>query len=128
MGRLFQFPTSPETGLDIPAADSSPSVMLTVGQLRQIMREEIRSASDCNQRSESGKTAPVLGQPNAMKPYLSVAEAADLARVAPSTIRLYIRKGQLKRQKVGSRVIISREELERFLGSQSSTVVGLYST
>ena len=57
---------------------------------------------------------------------LTVPEAADLARVAPSTIRLYIRKGHLKPQKVGRRVILSRTELERFLGSQSFNVVELY--
>ena len=74
---------------------------------------------------EHGVT-PEKGHAN--KPYLSVSEAAELGRVAPSTIRLYIRKGQLKRQKVGRRVIVSRAELERFLGSQSSKVVELYPT
>src|SRR5262245_4701482 len=48
-------------------------------------------------------------------PYLTVNEAAKLASLAPSTIRLYIRKGQLKALKVGRRVVVPRIELERFL-------------
>jgi len=52
---------------------------------------------------------------NAPTPNLTVKEAADLARLAPSTIRLYIRKRQLKAHKVGSRVIIKRTDLERFV-------------
>jgi excisionase family DNA binding protein len=49
------------------------------------------------------------------KPYLTVKEAAEFARIAPSTIRLYIRKRQLRAQKVGRRVIIATSELENFL-------------
>jgi excisionase family DNA binding protein len=49
------------------------------------------------------------------KPYLSVKEAAEMASLAPSTVRLYIRKGKLKALKVGRRVVIEKAELERFL-------------
>ena len=56
------------------------------------------------------------------KPYLSVKEAAEFARLAPSTIRLYIRKGKLKAQKVGRRVIISRGDLEAFLSRNPTRV------
>lgn len=51
----------------------------------------------------------------ASRPYLTVKEAADMARLAPSAIRLFIRKRELKANKVGSRVIIKRTDLEGFL-------------
>jgi excisionase family DNA binding protein len=110
-----------------PVLDSQPAVMLTVGELRMIVRAEIREALLRTGRAghEHGVTPE---EEHANKPYLSVSEAAELARVGPSTIRLYIRKGKLKPQKVGRRVIVSRAELERFLGSQSSKVVELYPT
>jgi len=50
-------------------------------------------------------------------PYLTVKEAANLSRLGQSTIRLMIRKRELKALQVGSRVIIKRGDLERFLES-----------
>lgn len=47
--------------------------------------------------------------------YLSVAEAAALARVAPGTIRRWVRHGELTRHEAGARVLVKRDELERFL-------------
>jgi excisionase family DNA binding protein len=38
-----------------------------------------------------------------------------MASLAPSTIRLYIRKGELKAHKVGRRVLIAKADLESFL-------------
>jgi len=56
-------------------------------------------------------------------PYLTVIEAAKMASLAPSTVRLYIRKGQLKALKVGRRVVVPRKELERFLSLNPTAVV-----
>lgn len=59
------------------------------------------------QRARSG--------PQSDRTYLTVAQAAELAGLGPSTIRLYIRRRQLRAQKVGRRVLIKRSDLERFL-------------
>jgi len=83
-------------------------VTLSVGQLRLLVREEVERALGSN-----GKAA--RNPENAPTPNLTVKEAANLARLAQSTIRLYIRKGQLKVHKVGSRVIIKRTDLDRFV-------------
>jgi len=88
--------------------ESDPSVLLTVGQLRLLIREEVEKAMGTNGKAASSPE-------NAPKPYLSVKEAADLSPLAPSTIRAYIRKGKLKAEKVGRRVIIKRTDLERFV-------------
>ena len=86
--------------------DSSPSVE----QLRVVIRQEIEAAM--------GHGGERLTSPQALpKPYLTIKEAADMARLAPSTIRLFIRKRVLKANKVGSRVIIKRIDLEGFLES-----------
>ncbi len=86
--------------------DSSPSVE----QLRVVIRQEIEAAM--------GHGGDRLTSPQALpKPYLTIKEAADMARLAPSTIRLFIRKRVLKANKVGSRVIIKRIDLEGFLES-----------
>lgn len=109
--------------------DSRPAVMLTVRELRAVLKAEIRAAlADTGAHGIEGEGSPRSMVPEASKPYLSVKEAAHLATVGPSTIRLYIRKGHLKHQKVGRRVIVARAELERFLGSQLSKVTELYPT
>jgi excisionase family DNA binding protein len=38
-----------------------------------------------------------------------------LAKLSPPTIRLYIRKRRLKALQVGSRVLVARADLEKFL-------------
>ena len=90
----------------IELQETTPAVMLTVTQLRQLLREEIGRL-----------VAPRVAGVEAEQPpaYLTVEQAADVSSLAPSTIRLHIRKGGLKASKVGRRVIISRTELERFL-------------
>ena len=90
--------------------DSSPSVTLSIGQLRLLVREEVERAIGSN-----GKAA--RSPENAHRVYLKVEEAANLSRLALSTIRAYIRQGKLKSQKVGRRVLIKRTDLERFLES-----------
>ncbi len=87
--------------------DSTPAVTLSVGQLKALIREEVEKAL-----SQNGH-----GRVDAGRPYLTVKEAAEMARLAPSAIRLFIRKRELKAHKVGSRVIIKKTDLEGFLES-----------
>ena len=47
--------------------------------------------------------------------YLSIAEAADIARVSPYTIRRWVRVGALTRHEAGARILVRREELEKHL-------------
>ena len=92
------------------APDSTMLVTMTKGELRELIRNEIQAVI----ATTSGVTLnPEFS--GRQKPYLTVREAADLARLATSTVRLYIRKRKLKAQKVGRRVIIARCELEAFL-------------
>jgi excisionase family DNA binding protein len=94
-----------------PTAPETPAFTLTEGQLRKLIREEVQTAIIA--AGNGGSNAEPCASP---KPYLTVKEAADFARVAPSTIRLYIRKRQLRARKVGRRVIVAKGELEAFLG------------
>ena len=78
------------------------------GLLRRIIREEIRAVM--GQNGHGGKTAN-----ETPKPYLTIKEAADISRLGPSTVRLLIRKRELKALQVGRRVIIKRTDLEKYL-------------
>jgi len=75
--------------------------------LRQVVREEIRATL--------GTGGIVKASTDSASPYLTIKEAAEMSRLAPSTIRLLIRKRQLRVYKVGRRVIIKMDELDRFL-------------
>jgi len=50
-------------------------------------------------------------------------KAADISRLGLSTIRLFIRKRELKALQVGSRIIIKRTDLERFLEAHPIEVI-----
>lgn len=67
--------------------------------IRQIVRDELARAKPAN---------------DAPSDYLSIAEAAAFARVAPGTVRRWVRTGELTRHEAGSRVLVKRDELERF--------------
>ena len=54
---------------------------------------------------------------SADKAFVNIKKAAEISGLGPSTIRLYIRRGQLRAQKVGRRVLIKRSDLEAFLES-----------
>jgi excisionase family DNA binding protein len=112
----------------ISLADSSPSVTLTVGQLREVIRQELRSAISQNGSVHAKEDSLTPSDALHCKPYLSIREAADYGRLAPQTIRLYIRKGRLKAQKVGRRVIVNRAELAKFLEAKSTRTVELLSS
>ena len=76
--------------------------------IRLAIREEIREAM-----GQNGTRCNIVTEPG--KSYFTVKEAAKFSCLADSTIRFYMRKGQLKALKVGSRVIIKREDLDTFL-------------
>ena len=78
--------------------------------LKEIVEEAVREAM--SQNEHGNKELPTTATP---RPYLTVKEAADMARLSPSAIRLHVSKRQLKALHVGSRVIIKRTDLERFL-------------
>jgi excisionase family DNA binding protein len=50
----------------------------------------------------------------ALKPFLTLKEAAELSRLAPSTIRLLFRQRKQRGNQVGRRVIIKTSDLEKF--------------
>jgi len=60
---------------------------------------------------------------SAEKSFLTVKQAAETSGLGVSTIRLLIRRRQLKAQKVGSRVLIKRSDLENFLESHPIEVI-----
>ena len=88
--------------------------------IRQAMRAEIRTALSENGDGGKGSLRVLI---NMLKPYLTIKEAANFSRLGPSTIRLYIRKRELKAHKVGERVIIKRADLERFLEAHPIEVI-----
>jgi len=91
--------------------ESTPAVTLTVGQLKALIQEGVEKAVGRNGYGRVGSGRPS----EASRPYLTVKEAAEMSRLAPSAIRLYIRKRELKAHRVGRRVIIKRIDLEGFL-------------
>ena len=50
-----------------------------------------------------------------MRPLKSVEEAAVLLGISPWTVRAYIREGKLRPVRLGRRVLVSEEELERLI-------------
>ncbi len=76
--------------------------------IRGAVRVEIRAALTENGQGSQKPT-------ETLKCYLTIKEAADVSRLGQSTIRLMIRKRELKAHQVGSRVIIKRTDLEQFL-------------
>ena len=76
---------------------SGPSILgeAELDAIRQVVREEVKAAM--SQPIERRLHSRPRGR---AKPYLSVKEGAELASLAPSTVRLYIRKGHLKALKV----------------------------
>jgi len=75
---------------------------------RRIIREELQAVI----RQNGHQISKLI---ELATPYLTVKEAAKLSRLGTSTIRLAIRRRQLKANQVGSRVIIKRTDLEKFL-------------
>jgi len=55
-----------------------------------------------------------------MKHLFSVGEAAAVLRISPWTVRAYIGKGKLAPVRLGRRVLLKEEELERFVATAKS--------
>jgi excisionase family DNA binding protein len=78
--------------------------------LKPIVKEAIREAMGVSEREARLGTSTE-------KAFLTVKQAAAHAGLGCSTIRLLIRRRQLKAQKVGRRVVIKTLDLENFLES-----------
>lgn len=52
-------------------------------------------------------------------PGLSLQEAADLLKVDPETVRLWIREGELQAVKRGTRWRVKREAIEAFIDAHT---------
>jgi excisionase family DNA binding protein len=74
-----------------------------------------KSIGDMVRRIVREELATVASKPPTE--YLSTSEAADLARVAPGTIRRWIREERLDRCKAGREVRVKRDQLELLLRS-----------
>ena len=75
--------------------------------IRDVVRDELRAAL------ADHRGTPLLAASS--DPYLSLANAARLADVAPGTVRAWIRAGRLPAKRAGRVFRIARSELEAFL-------------
>ena len=76
--------------------------------VRQVLREELRGLPASTPAAEP--TAPADG-------YLSIAEAATLARVSKNTIRAWVKDGKLPRRMAGRELRVRRDDLHRLLAA-----------
>jgi excisionase family DNA binding protein len=74
--------------------------------IKPIVKEAVREALSNNDRG---------ARQDALRAFLTVKQAAEHSGLGSSTIRLLIRKRQLGAQKVGRRVLIKTDDLEKFL-------------
>ena len=96
-------------GLSVSDQDNSLAEALAA-ILKPIVKEAVREAMNLNLGGAMNAGA-------AEKSFFTVKQAAETSGLGVSTIRLLIRKRQLKAQKVGRRVLIKRNDLEIFLES-----------
>lgn len=75
--------------------------------IKPIIKEAVREAM----ASIPGTDLPTTAE----KSFLTVKEAAEVSGLGASTVRLAIRKRQLRANKVGRRVLVKRSDLENFL-------------
>jgi excisionase family DNA binding protein len=75
--------------------------------IKPIVQEAVREAMNLTSRS--------VAQSTAEKSFLTIKQAAEGSGLGVSTIRLAIRRRQLRAQRVGRRVLIKRTDLEQFL-------------
>ena len=86
--------------------------------IRSMLREEIRTAV----REELRALLPkVPASPAQSDDFLSVQDAAKVARVCAATVRSWLRHGQLKRYGTARLPRIRRSELVRFMATQPSS-------
>lgn len=80
--------------------------------------DTLRDAIAAIVREEVAKLAP-KGAP--ADDYLTVGAAAELASVAPGTVRRWVREGQLTEHRAGRTLRVKRRDLERLLAAPAST-------
>jgi len=81
--------------------------------IRTIVREELRPLREA---------LAALKAPAAVAELMTPAEAAELARRSPETIRAWVRAGKLKRFGTNGRLLVRRDELFKLLESESERV------
>ncbi len=86
--------------------------------VRGVVREELHAALQAQARRNAPGEADDEGEG-----YMSLAQAARLAAVAPGTIRRWIRERRLKASRAGRVFRIRRRELERFLAAPAESVI-----
>jgi excisionase family DNA binding protein len=75
--------------------------------IKPIVQEAVREALNSN------SCAAIPSVVN--KSFLTIKQAAETSGLGASTIRLAIRRRQLRAQRVGRRVLVKRSDLETFL-------------
>jgi excisionase family DNA binding protein len=60
-----------------------------------------------------------------MQPLRSVEEAGELLGISPWTVRSYIKTGKLKPVRLGRRVLLAEEELERLVAENMKVQAGV---
>ena len=88
--------------------------------VREVVREEIRAALD--ERGRLGARNVSQGSA-ADQSYVSIARAAQLAAVAPGTLRRWLKEGRLPTHRAGRVYRIATADLETFLRSGRSSLV-----
>src|SRR5687768_12902732 len=76
--------------------------------IKPIVKEAVREALSLGSRSGAESTP-------ADKSFLTIKQAAKISGLGASTIRLAIRRRNLRAQKVGRRVLLKKTDLEHFL-------------
>jgi len=77
--------------------------------IKPIVKEAVREAMSLNSPG-AAQSSTAAG-----KSFLTIKQAAATSGLGASTIRLAIRRRQLRAQKVGRRVLVKRSDLETFL-------------
>jgi excisionase family DNA binding protein len=83
--------------------------------IKPILIEAVREAMNFN--------ASRAVQSAAEKSFLTIKQAAETSGLGASTIRLAIRRRQLRAQRVGRRVLVKRSDLEIFLEANPIAVL-----
>ena len=89
-----------------PPNDSLAEALAAI--IKPIVKEAVQEALNLSSRSLTQSMA-------AAKSFLTIKQAAETSGLGASTIRLAIRKRQLRAQRVGRRVLVKRLDLESFL-------------
>lgn len=63
-----------------------------------------------------------------MRPLKSVEQAAELLGISKWTVRSYIREGKLRPVRLGRRVLLPEEELERFVARSQAVLASTANT